>query len=115
VLVPVLPGNLLPPLVRDFFVPVVSVLGVPLLVHVHLCVCKVCKITSVVKVKTDIITSIAEIPIGQPVILLKMYVKYVKYAKTFKTNVIVFICIKHHIMTSHSIRVTKLILTISLL
>ena len=32
------------------------------------------------KVKTDIITSMAESPIGQPVILLKMY------AKTFKNE-----------------------------
>ena len=41
---------------------------------------------SVLKVETDIITSITVSPIGTAMIM---------YVKTFKTNVIVFICIKH--------------------
>jgi hypothetical protein len=42
------------------------------------------RITTVLKVKTDIIVSIAASSIGRAVILVIMYVK------TFKTNVIVF-------------------------
>ena len=41
---------------------------------------------SVLKVETDIITSITVSPIGTAMIM---------YVKTFKTDVIVFICIKH--------------------
>jgi len=71
------------------------------------------RITVVLKVKTDIITNIAVSPIGWVWILVIMHVE------TFKTDIIVFISIKHHNVMSHwpifsSIRVTKLILTISL-
>ena len=44
---------------------------------------------SALKVETDIITSMTVSPTGTAVILVIMYVK------TFKTDVIVFICIKH--------------------
>jgi hypothetical protein len=75
--------------------------------------CNKYRITAVLKVETDIITSIGDNLMRRVAILVIMYVK------TFKMEVIVFIGIKRHNVTSHwpiisSIRVTKLILTKSL-
>jgi len=53
------------------------------------------RITTALKVETDIITSIAVSPIGRAVILMIMYVE------NFKRDVIVFIGIKRHDVTSH--------------
>jgi len=53
------------------------------------------RIIEVLKVKTDTIASIAVSLIWQAVILEKMY------GETFKTEVIVFIDVKHHNVTSH--------------
>jgi hypothetical protein len=47
------------------------------------------------KVKKDIITGILVNHIGETVILV------IKYVKTFKTDITVFIGIKRHIVTSH--------------
>jgi len=71
------------------------------------------RISAVLKVKTDIITCITESLIGQAAILMVMYVE------TFKTDVIVFIdnvimCLMTHWPIISSIRVSLLILTISL-
>ena len=53
------------------------------------------RITAVLKVETDIITSIEDNLMGRVAILVIMYVK------TFKMEVIVFICIKRHNVMSH--------------
>ena len=71
------------------------------------------ELTAVMKVETDIITSIAASPIGWNVILVLVYVE------TFITNVIVFVgniimCLMSHWQIIFSITVSWLILTISL-
>ena len=53
------------------------------------------RILAALKVETDIIAIITVRLIGRAVIPLKMYVK------TFNTDVIVFICIKHHHVMLH--------------
>ena len=53
------------------------------------------RITAVLKVETDIITSIGDNLMRRVAILVIMYVK------TFKMEVIVFIGIKRHNVTSH--------------
>jgi hypothetical protein len=67
---------------------------------------------AVLKVRTDIITSIIVIPVGRAVILVIMYVEI------FKMDVIVFFGIKCHLTSRWPIvsiiQVAKLILTISL-
>jgi hypothetical protein len=67
---------------------------------------------AVLKVRTDIITSITVIPVGRAVILVIMYVEI------FKMDVIVFFGIKCHLTSRWPIvsiiQVAKLILTISL-
>ena len=56
-------------------------------------------LTAVMKVKKDVIDSIAESPVGRAVGLV------IKYVKTFKTNVLVFICILYVLyVTIFSIR-----------
>jgi len=51
------------------------------------------RIMAILKVKTDIITSISASSIGRAVILV------ITYVETFKMDVIVFIGIKHHNVT----------------
>jgi hypothetical protein len=93
------------------------------------------ELTAVMKVETDIITSIAASPIGWNVILVLVYVEtfitnvivfvsniiilVLVYVETFITNVIVFVgniimCLMSHWQIIFSITVSWLILTISL-
>ena len=96
--------------VRNAFLSLIHILPIcfdsPQVLYIY-------RIMAVLKVETYIIISILASPIGWAVILLIMY------AETFKTNIIVFfVYLKRHNVISHwpkfsSIRVSKLILTIS--
>jgi hypothetical protein len=66
------------------------------------------EITAVIRVKTNIITNIAESPKGQTLIIL------IKYVLTFKSDVVFIMCLTSHWPINFSIRSGWLVMTTSL-